>query len=50
VGLVDDVGVERFRDDDPGYERWLAGHPALFVLNTSRNPAPNYLMLHRADR
>ena len=23
-------------------------HPDLFVLNTARKPAPNYLMLHRA--
>lgn len=40
--------MERFEDDDAGYERWLTGHPNLFVLNTARNPAPNYLMLHRA--
>lgn len=40
--------MERFQDDDAGYERWLAGHPDLFVLNTARNPARNYLMLHRA--
>lgn len=45
---MDDVGVECFQDDDAGYERWLAGHPGLYVLNTARNPAPNYLMLHRA--
>ncbi|WP_243727371.1 hypothetical protein [Actinocrispum wychmicini] len=48
TGLEDDVGVERFQDDDAGYERWLAAHPDLFVLNTARRPAPNYLMLHRA--
>jgi hypothetical protein len=47
-GVVDDVRVERFQDDDTGYERWLAGHPDLYVLNAARNPAPNYLMLHRA--
>ena len=47
-GVVDDVAVERFQDDDAGYKRWLAGHPDLYVLNTARNPAPNYLMLHRA--
>lgn len=40
--------MERFQDDDAGYERWLADHADLFVLNTARNPAPNYLMLHRA--
>ena len=40
--------MERFQDDDDGYESWLAVHPDLFVLNTARNPAPNYLMLHRA--
>jgi hypothetical protein len=26
----------------------LADHPDLFVLNTARIPAPNYLVLHRA--
>lgn len=45
---MDDVGVRKFEDDDGGYERWLADHPDLFVLNTARSPAPNYLMLHRA--
>jgi hypothetical protein len=45
---VDDVAVERFQDDEAGYERWLADHPDLFVLNTARIPAPNYLVLHRA--
>lgn len=40
--------VKRFQDDDGGYEGWLAGHQDGFVLNTARNPAPNYVMLHRA--
>ncbi|MFC4859270.1 hypothetical protein [Actinophytocola glycyrrhizae] len=38
----------RFQDDEAGYERWLADHSDLFVLNTARSPAPNYLVLHRA--
>jgi hypothetical protein len=40
--------MQRFEDDDVGYENWLAKHPCLYVLNTARKPAPNYLMLHRA--
>ncbi|CCH30621.1 hypothetical protein ABZ816_39600 [Actinosynnema sp. NPDC047251] len=40
--------MERFQDDDAGYERWLAGHSDLYVLNTTRNPTPGYLKLHRA--
>jgi hypothetical protein len=35
---VEDVGVEGFLDDDAGYERWLAGHPDLYVVNTTRTP------------
>ncbi|MFI9811719.1 hypothetical protein [Saccharothrix variisporea] len=40
--------MERFQDDDAGYERWLAGHSDLYVLNTTRTPTPTYLKLHRA--
>lgn len=40
--------MQRFQDDDTGYEGWLAAHPDWYVLNAARNPAPNYLMLHRA--
>jgi len=40
--------VVEFKDDDGGYESWVSAHPDLFVLNTARTPAPNYLMLHRA--
>jgi hypothetical protein len=44
---VKDVRVERFEYDDAGYE--LAGYLFdLFVLNTARNHAPDYLVLHRA--
>ena len=37
-----------FEDDDPGYEAWLAEHPAGWVVNATRNPKPAYLKLHRA--
>jgi hypothetical protein len=35
-------------DDDAGYERWLAGHPDLYVRDTARHPAPNYLARRRS--
>ncbi|MDP9364231.1 MAG: hypothetical protein M3Q10_08400 [Chloroflexota bacterium] len=37
-----------FRDNDEGYLQWLDGHPAGFVLNTSRPAKADYLILHRA--
>ena len=40
--------METFRDDDAGYLEWLASNPQGFVLNTHRNPHPNYLRLHTA--
>ncbi len=42
-------GVVVFKDDDPGYLAWLRAHPAGFVVNCGRQPAPSYLKLHRAD-
>lgn len=36
-----------FSDDDTGYLRWIASHPAGFVLNTERQPRAQYLKLHR---
>ncbi|WJK38367.1 SDR family oxidoreductase [Solwaraspora sp. WMMA2056] len=41
-------GVEMFIDDDSGYLAWVDRHPDGFVLNTYRNPAASYLMLHRS--
>lgn len=46
--VVHDGRVQTFRDDDRGYERWLAGNPDLFVVNAERTPRPSYLVLHRA--
>lgn len=43
------IEVEIFRDDDTGYLAWVAQHPHGFVLNTARNPRPDYLILHRAS-
>lgn len=37
-----------FRGDDAAYLRWLAEHPAGYVVNAERNPKPSYLKLHRA--
>lgn len=37
-----------FLDDDAGYIDWLATHPRGFVLNTRREPDPDYMVLHRA--
>jgi hypothetical protein len=34
-------------DDD--YQRWLAGNPYGFVLNTTRTMSPGYMVLHRAS-
>ena len=35
-------------DDDQGFLDWKASHPGGFVLNTTRTPRADYLMLHRA--
>ena len=40
--------MQRFVDDDDGYEEWLAGHPTGFVLNVERSPRAANIMLHRA--
>jgi len=37
-----------FRNNDPGYLAWTAGHPNGFVLNVRRLPDPQYVILHRA--
>ena len=42
------LDVRVFRDDESGYFAWLSTHPSGFVLNAARNPAPSYLILHRA--
>ncbi len=41
--------MEQFKDDDRGFLRWIAEHPDGFVVNTYRNPSPQYLRLHRAS-
>ena len=38
-----------FTDDDRAYLTWIAQHPKGYVLNTARQPTPNYLILHRAS-
>lgn len=40
--------MQHFVHDDPGYQRWLAQHPAGFVINTHSRPSASYLKLHRA--
>jgi hypothetical protein len=37
-----------FRDDDEGYLQWIADNPHGFVVNTRRQPDPNYLILHHS--
>jgi hypothetical protein len=37
-----------FENDDQ-YYKWLADNPAGFVLNTSRDCPPHYMVLHRAS-
>jgi hypothetical protein len=41
--------VQRFKDDDAGFRNWRDQGPDGFVVNTSRTPSPNYLILHRAS-
>jgi hypothetical protein len=41
--------VEVFRDAEAQYLAWIARHPGGWVVNSTRSPAPGYLMLHRAD-
>ncbi|HUZ18952.1 MAG TPA: hypothetical protein VMU75_00055 [Acidimicrobiales bacterium] len=38
-----------FVDDDAGYLAWVARNPGGFVVNTTRSPHRDYLMLHRAS-
>ena len=38
-----------FDGDDAGFLAWLAGSPAGFVVNTRRQPDPQYMVLHRAS-
>lgn len=44
-----DTSYVQFRNDDAGYLRWLEANPNGFVVNSSTNPRPNYLILHRAS-
>jgi hypothetical protein len=37
-----------FKDDDCGFLAWQTTHAGGFVLNTTRTPRPDYLVLHRA--
>jgi hypothetical protein len=38
-----------FKDDDIAYLRWLNMHPDGYVVNTTRNKSPDYMVLHRAS-
>ncbi len=35
-----------FEADDAGYESWIAHHPGGYVLNTTRPPSRDYLLMH----
>jgi hypothetical protein len=39
--------VERFIDDDPGYLAWNRTHSRGYLLNVSRTPNKNYVVLHK---
>jgi hypothetical protein len=41
--------VERFKDDESGYTRWLKENPLGFVLNIERSLGRSGLRLHKAD-
>jgi len=41
--------VDRFSEDEPGYERWLRSHPSGYVLNCDQQPRASYLVAHRAE-
>ena len=42
--------MHEFIDDDRGFLRWKDTHGNGYVLNTTRKPRADYLMLHRAGR
>jgi hypothetical protein len=48
VRIVVQPPLTAFIDDDAGYRAWLAANSGGFVLNTTRSPRADYLMLHRA--
>ncbi|MDQ2861011.1 MAG: hypothetical protein M3T55_09875 [Pseudomonadota bacterium] len=41
------LGYHEFGNDE-SYLRWLSDHPNGFVLNTRKEPAPRYMVLHSA--
>ncbi|MDX1437330.1 MAG: hypothetical protein R3335_10995 [Anaerolineales bacterium] len=41
--------MKEFKDDDRSYLHWLKEHPDGFVLNTTRPPLPDFLILHRSS-
>jgi hypothetical protein len=41
--------MTEFRNDDPGYLRWLVLHPGGFVLNAEMPPTGSDPVLHRAS-
>ena len=45
----EDPVLETYIDDDAGYLNWVKRHPIGYVLNTTRPPLPNFLILHLAS-
>jgi hypothetical protein len=41
--------IERFVDDDKGFQSWMLQHWKGYVVNCYRNPTPDYLVLHNTD-
>ena len=43
------IEVQRFDNDEEGYQAWCDTYPDGFVVNTRRQPTDSYKVLHRAD-
>ena len=42
------MAVQVFRDQEGDYFEWIFSNPDGFVVNSRRNPKPEYMVLHRA--
>ncbi|HJS29826.1 MAG TPA: hypothetical protein VJ768_09400 [Anaerolineales bacterium] len=41
--------INVYKDDDLNYLHWIEKNPNGFVLNTTRPPLPEFLILHRSS-
>lgn len=44
-----ECGLIIFTDDDAAYLQWVKQHPLGYVLNATRPPLPDFLVLHLAS-